>query len=120
MALGGDFDYSPGTARSYLSHLGRQGLLGRAGAVTRLRKKATAHPLFRYLRLPRPGCPFAKGDGAPNVPQLWISNIEQQAKIRKEKDYLLVVRQAGVYCDRCSALILDEIQARQIGIRGEG
>jgi hypothetical protein len=42
---------------------------------------------------------------------------KKDAKILKEKDFAaLVVRHAGVYCDRCAAPILDERQAREIGI----
>ena len=33
------FDYSPGTARSYLSYIGKQGLLERMGAGYRLSEK---------------------------------------------------------------------------------
>jgi hypothetical protein len=44
---------------------------------------------------------------------------KQKARISKEKDYFLVLRHAGVYCDLCSALILDDAQAERIGIAKE-
>ena len=44
---------------------------------------------------------------------------KQKARISKEKDYFLVLRHAGVYCDQCSVLILDDAQARQLGIAKE-
>jgi len=38
------FGYSPGTARSYLSHLGKQGLLEHAGASYGLTEKGHDRP----------------------------------------------------------------------------
>ena len=44
---------------------------------------------------------------------------KQGARIQKEKDYIFVLRHAGVYCDRCSRLILDETEALQLGFEKE-
>ena len=44
---------------------------------------------------------------------------KQGARIQKEKDYILVLRHAGVYCDECSTLILDETEALQLGFKKE-
>jgi len=115
------FDYAPGTARSYLSHLGRQGLLEQVRGGYGLTRKG--HDRLRYFDIfgcARPGCPFCKGKSG----YLTCSNCghrmsKQGARIRKEKDFFLVLRHAGVYCDRCSALILDDTQARQLGIDSE-
>jgi hypothetical protein len=41
---------------------------------------------------------------------------KQKARISKEKDFFLVIRHEGVYCEQCSTLILDGDKARQIGI----
>ena len=116
------FDYAPGTARSYLSHLRRQGLLERARGGYQLTKKG--HQRIRYFDVfgcARPACPFCKGkSGHLTCPSCGFRISKQEARMTKEKDYFLVVRHAGVYCDRCSAVILDELHARQIGIRGEG
>jgi hypothetical protein len=44
---------------------------------------------------------------------------KQKARISKEKDFFLVVRRAGVYCEHCSTLMLDGDEARKIGIATE-
>jgi hypothetical protein len=115
------FDYAPGTARSYLSRLGRQSLLERIPGGYRLTKKG--HDRLRYFDVfgcSRPGCPFCKGKcGFLTCPGCGNRMSKQSARIRKEKDFFLVLRHAGVYCDVCPALIIDEVQARKIGIDWE-
>jgi predicted methyltransferase len=115
------FDYAPGTVRSYLSHLGRQGLLEQMPEGYRLTKKG--HDRIRYFDIfgcGRPGCPWCKGkSGYLSCPECGNRISKQKARISKERDYFLVRRHAGVYCDRCSALILDDAQARQLGIAKE-
>lgn len=113
------YEYSPGTARSYLSHLGRQGLLERAYGKYALTEKG--HSRIRYFAIfgcRRPGCPLCLGKlGHLTCPICEHRIPVEQATILKKKDYLLAVRQAGVYCDQCSAIILDEAQAQRMGIR---
>lgn len=113
------YEYSPGTARSYLSHLGRQGLLQRTNGRYVLTKKG--HSRIRYFAIfgcRRSGCPLCLGKlGHLTCPTCEHRIPTGQATIQKEKDYLLAVRQAGVYCGLCSAMILDETQAHRMGIR---
>jgi hypothetical protein len=103
------FNYSPGTARSYLSHLARQGLLERVRGGYGLTQKG--HARIRYLDIfgcARPGCPLCKGkSGYLTCPSCGNRMSKQSTRIQKEKDFLLVVRHAGIYCDMCSTLILD-------------
>jgi hypothetical protein len=119
--LGMHFGYAPGTARSYLSHLGRQGLLEPVRGGYALTKKG--HDRIRYFDIfgcSRPGCPYCKGKiGYVTCPSCGNRISKREARICKEKDFFLLVRHAGVYCDGCSALILDSVQARQLGIESE-
>jgi hypothetical protein len=116
-----EYEYSPGTARSYLSHLGRQGLLERVNGKYALTEKGHGRlHFFDVFGCTRPGCPFCIGkSGYLTCPHCGYRNSKQMARIRKEKDFILVIRHAGVYCDGCSGLVLDEIQARRLGILGE-
>lgn len=115
------FDYSPGTARSYLSRLARQALLEPVSGGYRLTGKG--HDRLRYFDVfgcGRPGCPLCKGkSGHLTCPSCGNRMSKQSARIQKEKDFLLVLRHAGVYCNRCSTLILNEAEALQIGITWE-
>jgi hypothetical protein len=115
------FDYALGTARSYLSHLGRQGLLERMRGGYGLTRKG--HDRIRYFEIfgcRRPGCPFCKGkSGQLTCPGCEHRISKQEARISKERNFLLVLRHEGVYCEKCSRLILDGAQARHIGIARE-
>ena len=115
------YEYSPGTARSYLSHLGRQGLLERATGRYALTEKG--HSRIRFFAIfgcRRPGCPLCRGKlGHLTCPKCEHRISIRDAEILKKKDYLLVVRQAGVYCGLCWAMILEERQALRMGIRRE-
>lgn len=48
-----------------------------------------------------------------------LQRPKREVKILKEKNFLLVVRHKGVYCDRCLKLIFNESQARLLGITEE-
>lgn len=113
------YGYSPGTARSYLSHLGRQGLLKSFQGKYQLTEKGTHR--IRYFAIfgcRRPGCPLCRGKLAHlTCPHCEFRVSLREARIEPKKDYLLIVREAGVYCGFCSALILDESQAHRAGIR---
>jgi hypothetical protein len=115
------FDYAPGTARSYLSRLGRQGLLERTPGGYGLTKKG--HDRIHYFDIfgcAQPDCPFCKGkSGYLTCPACGNRMSKQKARISKEKDFFLVIRHAGVYCDQCSTLILNGAQARRTGIATE-
>jgi hypothetical protein len=115
------FGYSPGTARSYLSHLGRQGLLVPVAAGHELTVKGKAR--LRYFDIFGCGgiaCPLCKGKtGHLTCPRCGHRVPKKDARILRERNFLLVLRHAGVYCTRCSALIVDEVQARLLGIARE-
>jgi hypothetical protein len=119
--LGLHFGYAPGTARSYLSHLGRQGLLERVrGGYALTNKGRDRIRYFDIFGCGRPGCAFCKGKtGYLTCPHCGDRRSKQGARICKEKNFFLLVRRAGVYCDGCSALILDEPQAHKLGIQCE-
>lgn len=115
------FQYSPGTARSYLSHLGRQGLLEQIRGGYQLTQKGRDR--LRYFDIfgcARPGCPLCKGkSGYLTCPHCGDRISKQSTRISKKRDYLLVVRHAGVYCHSCSKLILTETEALRQGIMRE-
>ena len=115
------FGYSPGTARSYLSHLGRQGLLERAAGGYELTAKGEARVrYFDIFGCAGAACPLCKDKtGYLTCPNCGHRIPKKDATILKEKDFLIVLRHAGVYCGRCSTLIADEAQARQLGIARE-
>lgn len=115
------FDYSPGTARSYLSYLGKQGLLERMGAGYALsdkgRERLNHFDVFGCADIE---CPLCQGKiGCVTCPHCGNQMPRDKAKIRKERDFLFVVRHPGVYCDYCLKLIFNEAQARLLGIKEE-
>ncbi len=115
------FGYSPGTARSYLSYLGRQGLLERMGAGYALTEKGQDRlQYFDVAGCADPACPLCQGKtGYLTCPSCGYQIPKQKARILKERDFLLVVRHAGVYCPWCWKLIFGETQARLLGILDE-
>jgi hypothetical protein len=115
------FGYSPGKARSYLSYLRRQSLLERMGAGFVLTERGQDRlQYFEVAGCADPGCPLCQGKtGYLTCPRCGYQMPKQKAKIRKEKDFSLAVRHAGVYCPRCFKLIFNEAQARLLGINPE-
>ncbi len=115
------FGYSPGTARSYLSYLGRQGLVERIGASYVLTERGQDRlQYFEVAGCADPACPLCQGKaGYLTCPSCGYQMPKQKAKIRKEKDFFFVIRHAGVYCPWCLKLIFSEAQARLLGIREE-
>ena len=113
--------YSRGTARSYLSHLGRQGLLARMGARYVLTEKGQARlHFFEVSGCGHATCPLCQGKaGYLTCPRCGHRVAKQTARILKPKDLFFVVRHSGVYCDGCFRLILSEPQARLLGIPTE-
>ena len=116
-----NFAYSPGTARSYLSYLGRQGLLERMGAGHGLTERGQGRlQHFDVFGCADPACPLCQGkSGYVTCPSCGSRMPKHEVRIRKEKDFFFAVRHAGVYCDSCSKLIFNETQARLLGIRME-
>jgi predicted methyltransferase len=115
------FGYSPGTARSYLSHLGRQSLLERvAGGYELTVKGKNRIRYFDIFGCSGIACPLCKGKtGYLTCPSCGHRILKKDARIAKEKDFVLARLRAGVYCDRCSAPILGEAQAQLLGIAKE-
>jgi hypothetical protein len=116
-----EFQYSPGTARSYLSHLARQGLLEKVFGGYQLTSKGRARTrYFDTFGCGGIGCPLCKGRvGYLTCPNCGHRISKEEAKISKEKDFVVVVRHPGVYCGICSTLIVDEARARLLGIAKE-
>jgi hypothetical protein len=115
------FGYSPGTARSYLSYLGRQDLLHRMGAGHVLTEKGLERlHFFEVTGCADPACPLCQGKtGFFTCPRCDYRMPKQDARILSEQDLFVVVRHPGVYCPRCWKLILGETQAQLIGIPKE-
>jgi hypothetical protein len=112
------FGYSPGTARSYLSYLGRQDLLQRLGAGYALTEKGLER--LRYFEVTGcadPGCPLCQGKtGFFSCARCDYRVPKKAARILPERDFLVAFRHAGVYCPRCLKLILTDAQAQLFGI----
>ncbi len=115
------FGYSPGTARSYLSYLGRQDLLHRMGAGHVLTEKGLERlHFFEVTGCADPACPVCQGKtGYLTCPRCGYRTPKKDARIWLEQDYRVVVRHEGVYCPRCFKLILSSTQAQLIGIPKE-
>jgi hypothetical protein len=115
------FGYSPGTARSYLSYLGRQDLLQQLGAGHVLTEKGLERlQFFEVTGCADPACPVCQGKtGYLTCPRCGYRTLKKDARIWLEQDFLVVVRHAGVYCPLCLKFILSEPQAQLIGIPKE-
>lgn len=115
------FGYSSGTARSYLSYLGRQGLLERNGAGYALTDKGEVRlQYFDAAGCTDPTCPLCEGKaGFLTCPSCGCQMPWRKARIVKEQDFLFIIRHAGVYCSCCWKLIFSETQGRLLGIREE-
>ena len=116
------FDYSPATARSYLSYLSRQDLLARATMGHNLTAKGAERlQYFDVAGCPRPDCLLCEGKtGSYTCPRCGYQIPAKEARILPELDFLVVVRHAGVYCPWCLKLIFSEAQALQLGLPKEG
>ena len=115
------FDYSPGTARSYLSYLGRQNLLQRMGAGYVLTEKGQNRlHFFEVTGCRGPACPLCQGKaGYFTCPRCGYQMSKEKASVRRKLDLLFVIRHPGVYCPRCLKLILSEEHAELLGIPKE-
>ena len=120
-ALVREFAYTPGTARSYLSYLARQGLLERTGPGYVLSAKGHARlEFFGLAGCENPHCPLCQGKaGYFTCPRCGYQLPRRDANVRPERDFLVVLRPAGVHCPRCLSVILTEEQARRLGITKE-
>lgn len=120
-ALVQHFDYSPGTARSYLSYLRRQDLLQRMGVGYVLTQKGQQRlHFFEVTGCRDPACPLCEGKaGYLTCPRCGYQMPKKQARIRKERDFLFVIRHPGVYCPLCLKLVLSREHAELLGIPEE-
>jgi hypothetical protein len=117
-----NFDYSRGTARSYLSYLGRQGLLERTpkGYVLTIKGQDRLQ-FFEVTGCGNPDCPLCEIKRAKyfTCPRCGYQLSKAKAYISPEWDFLFGVRHAGVYCSFCQKLLFTEAQAELIGIPRE-
>jgi len=116
------FDYSPGTARSYLSYLKRQDLVTRIGQGHILTVRGrTRLQYFEVAGCGDPACPRCQGKaGSFTCPRCGYQLPIQKARILPKRDFFFVVRRsAGVYCPRCLKPLFNENQAQLLKIPQE-
>ncbi len=116
------FGYSSGTARSYLSYLARHGLLNRTVMGYVLTEKGRERlEYFNTAGCSSFDCPLCleKNASCFICPGCGYELPKKEARILPKKDFLFVVRHAGVYCPECEKLIFTEKQAQLIEIRRE-
>src|SRR5713226_10467295 len=116
------FEYSPPTARSYLSYLLRQGLLQRTGSGHELTDKGQERlHFFEVTGCANPDCPRCQGKaGYVTCPSCGWRVARRKVSLRPVWETLLFRRDAGVYCPLCQARVLTPDQAELMGIRGKG
>ncbi len=112
------FTYSPATARSYLSYLGRHHFLQRAGSGYMLTDKG--HERLEFFKSNGCGnypCPLCQQKSQHFVCSRCGYELDRgAAKILPERDFLFVLRPTGVFCPCCLSLVLTETQAKLAGI----
>ncbi len=116
------FNYSAGTARSYLSYLARQGLLERTTRGYVLSSKGRDRlQFFGVTGCTSFDCPICIDQKAGHFtcPRCEHHLPKKEAQIKPEWDFLVGVRNAGVYCPFCQKLIFTKKQAQLIGIPNE-
>jgi hypothetical protein len=115
------FKYTPGTARSYLAHLGRQDLLQRTEAGHILTAKGENRlQFFEVAGCANPDCPRCQGKaGSFTCPTCGWKLQKDNARLKAAWDTLFFKREAGVFCQVCQAQIFTEDLARLAGIREE-
>ncbi len=116
------FDYTPGTARSYLAYLTKQGLLDRTSLGYVLTEKGrTRIGFFETMGCGSLDCPLctSKKAGHYTCTRCGYQLPKEKARILPEWDFLIGVRHAGVYCPLCKKMMFTEEQAQLIGIKRE-
>ncbi len=116
------FDYSPGTARSYLSYLSRHGLLERTVTGYVLTEKGKER--LEYFEASGCGsfdCPLCIEKKANHFicPECRHEIPKKEVRIQPEKENPFFKIHAGVYCPECDELIFDEKKAVLLGIQKE-
>lgn len=116
------FNYSPGTARSYLSYLAKQRLLERTGMGYVLTKKGKDRlHYFDVVGCEGFDCPLCQKKRANHFtcPRCGYQIPKDEATILPKWEFILAVRLSGVYCPICQKGIFTEEQAQLIGISKE-
>jgi predicted RNA-binding Zn-ribbon protein involved in translation (DUF1610 family) len=115
------FNYSPATARSYLSYLLRQDLLKRTISGHELTAKGENRLYFFEVEgCGNPSCPLCEDKtGNYTCPTCGYSLQKKKARLRPTWDTVLFHREAGVYCPLCQGQIFNEQQARLMDIAEE-
>lgn len=115
------FSYSAGTARSYLSHLAKQGLLFRMGSGYGLTEKGEDRlQYFDIAGCSDVRCPrCVSKSGFLTCPRCGNKILRRDARILPEKDFLFAVRHRGVYCPRCLSPMFTAEQAQLLEIPEE-
>jgi len=115
------FGYSSGTARSYLSYLGRQDLIERMGQGHVLTDRGqTRLQYFEVAGCGHPACPLCEGKaGQFTCPRCGHQLPTKEARILPERDFLVVLRHTGVYCPWCFKLLFTEKQAQLLHVPKE-
>jgi hypothetical protein len=115
------FKYTPGTARSYLAHLGRQDLLQRTEAGHTLTTKGENRlQFFEVAGCADPVCPRCQGKaGFYTCPLCGEQLSKKYARLKPTWDTVFFKREAGVYCQICQGRMFTEAQARLAGIQME-
>jgi hypothetical protein len=113
------FNYSPGTARSYLAHLGRQDLLERTNAGHSLTEKGqTRLHFFEVMGCGNPDCPRCeRKSGYLTCPTCGCRISKEKVWLRPTWETAFFKREAGVYCPFCQGQVLTEQQAKMIQIK---
>ena len=116
------FNYSPDTARSYLSYLAKHCMIERTGTGYVLSEKGKER--LEYFEATGCGsfdCPLCKEKKTKyyTCPDCGHELAKKAARISPEKDNLFFIRHAGVFCPECDELIFDEKQAQLLGIPKE-
>ena len=116
------FDYSPDTARSYLSYLAKHGTIERTGMGYVLTEKGKERLVyFDASGCGSFDCPLCIKKKSNHYICLHCEYElpKKEARILPEKDNLFFVRHAGVFCPECEELIFDEKQALILGVQKE-
>lgn len=113
------FKYTPGTARSYLAHLGRQNLLQRTEAGHTLTTKGVNRlQFFEVAGCSDPACPRCEGKVGFYTCQTCGWKLPKgNARLKVATETVFYKRDAGVYCRICQGQMFTEEQARLAAIR---
>ena len=114
------FQYTPGTARSYLSHLGRQDLVERCADGYSLTPKG--HDRLQFFEVNgcgNPDCSLCeRKSGFITCPTCGWRQSRDKVLLRPVWNTPFFRREAGVYCTLCQNQIFPDAQAQLMGLIG--